>query len=280
MDDVDQCPNTPIAQAGFVDSTGCAPNEIDLDGDGVTSDLDWNDADSTQWADGDGDGYGDNTNEIGGDDCPSQNGNSTIDKLGCTDYDGDGYSDQNDAFPSEKTQWNDTDADGYGDNWNNENWTEGRLIGQYIEAAMLPDRCPELYSNFAEEYEGCLDIFKTDTTGDKVQSNVDDEGGLDTLTIIIIAAGGFVLILLGVVLSLLKNKKKPQPSKKNPQPNKKKPQSIKKLAVIEKITMVATWEDLPAGDWLPDDDSGVNWYLDNDGQHWHSTENGFEIWKE
>ena len=273
MDDVDQCPNTHIAHTGFVNSTGCAPNEIDLDGDGVTSDIDWNDDDSTQWVDGDGDGHGDNSNVDGGDDCPSQSGNSTIDRLGCTDYDGDGYSDQNDAFPSEKTQWNDTEADGYGDNWNNENWTEGRLIGQYIEAAMLPDRCPELYSNFAEEYEGCLDIFKTDTTGDKVQSNVDDEGGLDTLTIIIIAAGGFVLVLLGVVLSLLKNKKKPQPNKKKPQP-------IKKVVEIEKITMVATWEDLPAGDWLPADDSGVNWYLDNDGQHWHSTENGFEIWKE
>jgi hypothetical protein len=273
MDDVDQCPNTPIAQAGFVDSTGCAPNEIDLDGDGVTSDIDWNDDDSTQWVDGDGDGYGDNSNVDGGDDCPSQSGNSTIDRLGCTDYDGDGYSDQNDAFPSEKTQWNDTDADGYGDNWNNENWTEGRLIGQYIEAAMWPDRCPELYSNFAEEYEGCLEILKTDTPGDNVQSNVDNEGGLDTMTIIIMATGGFVLVLLGVVLSLLKNKKKPQPNKKMPQP-------IKKVVEIEKITMVATWEDLPAGDWLPADDSGVNWYLDYDGQHWHSTENGFEIWKE
>ena len=49
------------------------------------------------------------------DDCLSEAGNSTQDRVGCPDSDGDGYSDLNDAFPSDSTEWNDTDSDGTGD---------------------------------------------------------------------------------------------------------------------------------------------------------------------
>ena len=38
------------------------------------------------------DGFGDNLNGTNGDDCPNQNGFSTIDRTGCKDTDGDGYS--------------------------------------------------------------------------------------------------------------------------------------------------------------------------------------------
>ena len=44
-------------------------------------------ADSSQWADSDGDGYGDNSSGTNGD-----------------------------AFPGDGTQWADSDGDGYGDN--------------------------------------------------------------------------------------------------------------------------------------------------------------------
>jgi hypothetical protein len=50
------------------------------------------------------------------DDCPNSNGNSTQDLIGCQDIDGDGWSNQGDAFFDEKTQWLDTDGDGFGDN--------------------------------------------------------------------------------------------------------------------------------------------------------------------
>ncbi|RJU85161.1 MAG: hypothetical protein DWC02_06865 [Candidatus Poseidoniales archaeon] len=61
------------------------------------------------------------------DDCPTQYGTSTEDRIGCLDSDGDGYSDpygdvqahpvgDADAFPYESTQWRDTDGDGFGDN--------------------------------------------------------------------------------------------------------------------------------------------------------------------
>ena len=38
---------------------------------------------------------------------------------GCPDQDGDGFADIEDAFPTESTQWNDDDDDGYGDNYGN-----------------------------------------------------------------------------------------------------------------------------------------------------------------
>ena len=82
--------------------------------------------DATQWADGDGDGYGDNPPPATeGDACDSTPGTSYQDRFGCTDTDGDGYSDGDalwttidgaDAFPNEPTQWSDQDGDGYGDN--------------------------------------------------------------------------------------------------------------------------------------------------------------------
>ena len=41
---------------------------------------------------------------------------------------------------------------------------------------------------------------------------------------------------------------------------------------------VERWEDLPAGDWLETDEYGTHWYLANDGKHWCSTDQGYEVW--
>ena len=43
---------------------------------------------------------------------------------------------------------------------------------------------------------------------------------------------------------------------------------------------VSNWEDLPEGEWLPNDEHGVHWYKTNDGTHWYSTEGGYRIWEE
>ena len=45
-------------------------------------------------------------------------------------------------------------------------------------------------------------------------------------------------------------------------------------------SFVERWEDLPSGDWLDNGEDGTNWYLDDDGNHWHSTEGGYKIWEE
>ena len=44
--------------------------------------------------------------------------------------------------------------------------------------------------------------------------------------------------------------------------------------------MVREQQILISSKWLGNDEKGTNWYLDNDGNHWHSTEDGFAVWSE
>ena len=96
----------------------------------------------SQWADTDGDGYGDNFDGVNVDFCTDEAGTSTIDRFGCPDLDGDGYSDVDafwtlamwdslgygpDEFMFDPTQWYDTDKDGFGDNWGNPAWNDSRI---------------------------------------------------------------------------------------------------------------------------------------------------------
>jgi hypothetical protein len=85
----------------------------DPDGDGINSDEDKFPYENTQWADTDGDGFGDNSYGYNPDQFPE-------DPTEWIDTDNDGYGDNLDKFPYDSTQWNDTDEDGYGDNlWGN-----------------------------------------------------------------------------------------------------------------------------------------------------------------
>ena len=101
-----------------IDRNGCP----DSDSDGVSDpDATWTvlhgadafPSDATQSADTDGDGYGDNASGTNPDGCPTQYGDSTIDRIGCPDSDGDGISDADglwnvsqgaDAFRYDATQ--------------------------------------------------------------------------------------------------------------------------------------------------------------------------------
>ena len=56
----DSCPITPIAELSDVDIAGCGPSERDTDDDGVTDDLDAFPNDPSETLDSDGDGFGDN----------------------------------------------------------------------------------------------------------------------------------------------------------------------------------------------------------------------------
>ena len=150
----DECPSQPGTST--VDRNGCP----DTDSDGVSdADASWtilNGADAfpsdpTQSSDTDGDGYGDNASGTNPDGCPTQFGDSTVDRIGCPDSDGDGISDADglwnvsqgaDAFRYDATQSTDSDGDGYGDN----------ASGNY------PDACP---SEFGDSWQnstlGCPD---------------------------------------------------------------------------------------------------------------------------
>ena len=74
----------------------------DFDADGIFDNTDLDD---------DNDGFSDAQ-----DDCDFLYGNSTRTPVGCLDQDGDGFADTIDEFPLDKTQQDDSDSDGFGDN--------------------------------------------------------------------------------------------------------------------------------------------------------------------
>ena len=191
----DDCPDT---EAGFpVDAVGCLDEsalEQDLDGDGYlgnyTFDIDSdtglriNEAgdafplDGTQWADQDGDGFGDNSFGNNADFCPEEFGTSYLDTLeiGCED-DGDGWADNwgRDKFPGDPTQWNDSDGDTYGDNWGDPSWNASRdssWPGEFVEGALSSDKCPESPTTNVDE-EGCSKSER-DTDQDGVNDLLDN----------------------------------------------------------------------------------------------------------
>ena len=106
----DVCPSQ--AGGSHVDRFGC----VDEDGDGTSDANDDFLGEPTQWTDSDGDGYGDNPNGTQPDMCPSTVGTSTVDRFGCIDGDSDGVSDEHDLWPTDDSQWYDSDGDTYGDN--------------------------------------------------------------------------------------------------------------------------------------------------------------------
>ncbi len=101
----DDCPS--VWGNSTTDLQGC----VDTDGDGVSDTNDPWPNDPTRSIDTDGDGFDDSE-----DDCPTVPGNSTWILIGCEDIDGDGRTIDHDLFPTDGTQWDDSDGDGYGDN--------------------------------------------------------------------------------------------------------------------------------------------------------------------
>ena len=309
-DDVDQCPNTPLLQSTMVNTTlylddentvpnpfvGCAPSEIDADGDSVTSDLDWDDNNPYQWADTDGDGYGDNSDEQGGDDCPTQKGTSIYDQVGCFDLDGDGWSFDHDFNDGDATQWNDTDGDGFGDNWDNPEWNESRIHGEFVVGATQPDRCPTEYSAFLySDTQGCLSSLDVVEEDEQKSSQDSEEDDSNFVLILGIAGVGIVLILFGAIAVLIRKKPKSRAKSDKAvhpalEPATETEVDAESLESAEQVMQqvesekviehVSSWEELPEGEWLPNDENGVNWYQDKDGRYWYSTDDGFRVWND
>jgi len=191
---LDQCPqgrtNWLSNTTNDKDQDGChdESEDNDDDGDGVDDSTDecqvllnWVSDENT---DNDGDGchdeFEDNDDDNDGliditDSCPLQFGTSHESELiGCEDIDGDGWADSIDSFPENPTQWNDTDSDGFGDNWANESWNDTRDDdGTWLENASDIDWCPNASGNSTEDRSGCLD-----TDGDGY-SDPDDEWALE-----------------------------------------------------------------------------------------------------
>jgi len=137
----DSCQYVP--GTSWIDRYGC----VDSDGDGYSDLNDDFPNDVLKNIDNDNDGFDD----LSEDACDDLFGTSSIDRKGCPDTDNDGYSDADifytvadgaDAFPTDLTQWNDTDGDGYGDN----------------AAGNNADDCPSTAGNSSIILLGCIDL--------------------------------------------------------------------------------------------------------------------------
>ena len=150
---------------------------------------------ATQDSDQDMDGFGDNMFGYHGDSCPTIYGTSWQDRWGCPDLDEDGQSDLFDAYMQQPTQWNDTDGDGLGDNWDGINVDRNSStngIGEYWPNAYLPDPSPLDYDNDGFEdvnlqsngaigpYDDCPLIQGTSTEGSSGCIDSDGDGWADS----------------------------------------------------------------------------------------------------
>ena len=154
------------------DGDGCrdaSSEDVDDDGDGICDALVTDEhcqlspsgADRCQWGplgwsstvetDHDRDGCADLTDDLDDDDdgvsdvddtCPKSAGSSTLlPSIGCPDSDGDGMADAHDGWPTDPSQWSDSDHDGWGDA---PNGTDG-------------DACPQLAGASTLDRAGCPD---------------------------------------------------------------------------------------------------------------------------
>ncbi len=168
-DNSDAFPNNPSETVdsdgdGVGDNADAFPQNAyeqqDSDGDGVGDNTDAFPNDSSESLDNDGDGVGD-LNDL----CSNTIQDAEVDGNGCSlaqlDSDGDGYLDTQDTFPLDSTQWQDSDEDGYGDNWGDSDWNETRESewpGVFVIGAVQADHCPDTFGNStANGFYGCID---------------------------------------------------------------------------------------------------------------------------
>ena len=49
---------------------------------------------------------------------------------------------------------------------------------------------------------------------------------------------------------------------------------------VKQLNYVATWQELPKGEWLENDENDTNWYKTEDGTFWYSKDDGFHVWED
>ena len=193
------CAGVPNGDA-VIDACGVCTNDpsscgIDSDGDGVDDDDDAFPDDSTEWSDTDGDGVGDNADTDDDDDgwsdqdevvCGSElldsgsvpadsDADGECDALD-PDDDDDGVVDSDDAFPSNPTEWADTDGDGIGNNADGDD--DGDGWGDSTESDCGSDPMDGEVSPKDIDGDGACNILDPDDDGDGV-ADEDDAFPLD-----------------------------------------------------------------------------------------------------
>ena len=188
------CEGVPNGDA-VIDACGVCTNDpsscgIDSDGDGVDDDDDAFPDDSTEWSDTDGDGVGDNADTDDDDDgwsdqdevvCGSElldsgsvpadsDADGECDALD-PDDDDDGVVDSDDAFPSNPTEWADTDGDGIGNNADGDD--DGDGWGDSTESDCGSDPMDGEVSPKDIDGDGACNIQDPDDDGDGVADEND-----------------------------------------------------------------------------------------------------------
>ncbi len=188
------CAGVPNGDA-VIDACGVCTNDpsscgIDSDGDGVDDDDDAFPDDSTEWSDTDGDGVGDNADTDDDDDgwsdqdevvCGSElldsgsvpadsDADGECDALD-PDDDDDGVVDSDDAFPSNPTEWADTDGDGIGNNADGDD--DGDGWGDSTESDCGSDPMNGEVSPKDIDGDGACNIQDPDDDGDGVADEND-----------------------------------------------------------------------------------------------------------
>ena len=271
-------------------------NRTDYDNDGVINSNDAYPFDDSEQSDYDMDGLGDNAdNDDDNDGVADLDDLFPFDELEQSDSDGDGignyadldddndgYTDDSDMFPMDSTENNDTDGDGIGDNADTDDDDDGWSDTIEFECMSDPlnktDTPPDLNSN--------LICDKSENYTHVTESKTDSSSNTKLFGMI----GISLLILSVVVFLILKRSKKDddwfeEEEEMYEQMAKQSPTSVKNdfasvVASQTKPKHVDSWEDLPDGEWLENDDEGTHWYRTNDGTHWYSTDDGYRVWDE
>lgn len=159
------------------------------------------------------------------------------------------------------------------------------------DADLLPDEI-----DTDDDGDGTLDQDDAFPLDDSEDKDSDGDGRGDNMQAVaeakqmrmIFIIGGVLLTFVVAVLALRSRKAEEEEdwykeemdlfeSEKDNQPSSPPPTDVPQRVMA---SFVERWEDLPSGDWLDNGEDGTNWYLDDDGNHWHSTEGGYMIWEE
>ncbi|MFV2055463.1 MAG: thrombospondin type 3 repeat-containing protein [Thiohalomonadales bacterium] len=199
-DDNDGVPDTTDAfpldasEHSDLDGNGVGDNtDTDIDGDGVLNTADAFPYISTESIDTDKDGVGNNTDTDDDNDGVLDSNEASPACALLRDCDLDGRMDANDAFPSDSTEWRDTDNDGIGDNLDTDD--DGDGFADDVDAFPLDptrnvivvdtdgdgfdddaDNCPAIVNplQLDKDSDGEGDACDNDIDGDSILNTVDN----------------------------------------------------------------------------------------------------------
>ena len=273
-------------------------NRIDYDNDGVENSNDTHPFNDSEQSDNDMDGVGDNADlDDDNDGVDDLNDLFPFDELEQNDIDddgigdnadldddNDGFNDSSDMFPLDSTENNDTDGDGVGDNADtdddNDGWSDTTEFECMSDPRNETDTPPDLNSN--------LICDKSENYTHVTESKTDSSSNSNPFATI-----GISLVIISVIALLIFNRSKKDDDDDwleedeamyremtDSSPTLLKNDSSSVVESRAKPRHVDSWEELPDGEWLENDDEGTHWYRANDGTHWYSTDDGYRVWDE